>query len=229
MLAYNEEVDRVGLYPVTQVHKHLDQVIIELTIDDDPTDDTVGVVIETTPEHPFYVNGTWVNAEDLSVGMVLSSFDGEQGILPRGTVTSTVRIEQEQVMYNLTVDTAHTFFVGDGLYLVHNTAPCFSIDNLAKSAMQLKGNDLTVAGHSLTKHGAGSRLGNQLFPTARGNPIQINTQAQAIVEDILTDPNVIVRQNHRGRFGSTVEYISPDGRGIVFDGKGQFLFFREGF
>ena len=26
-------------------------------------------------------------------------------------------------MYNLTVDTAHTFFVGDGQWLVHNTCP----------------------------------------------------------------------------------------------------------
>lgn len=124
VLAYNEATDTVDLYPVTQVHEHLDPVIIILTIDDDLTDDHPGLIIETTPEHPFYVAGTWVNAEDLTVGTVLTSFDGEQGILPRGTITSTVRVEQEQMMYDLTVDTAHTFFVGDGQYLVHNTNPC---------------------------------------------------------------------------------------------------------
>ena len=30
-------------------------------------------------------------------------------------------------MYNLTVETAHTFFVGDGKWLVHNVDPCSSL------------------------------------------------------------------------------------------------------
>jgi hypothetical protein len=95
-------------------------VTINLTIDNDPSDDKPGLVLETTPEHPFYVNGTWVDAEDLSVGTVLTSLNDDKEIIPLGTITSTERIEQEKVMYNLTVDEAHTFFVGEGEWLVHN-------------------------------------------------------------------------------------------------------------
>jgi hypothetical protein len=86
----------------------------------------------------------------------------------------------------------------------------------------------TAAGRSLTKHGTGSRLGNSLFPTAAGNPSAINRQAQDIVDDILTTPGTKIINRHRGRFGNTVEHIAPDGRGIVFDSNGKFLFFREG-
>ena len=65
-----------------------------------------------------------MNAEDLTVGTVLTSFDGEDGIIPLGTITKTERIELEKLMYNLTVDTAHTFFVGEQGWLVHNADPC---------------------------------------------------------------------------------------------------------
>jgi hypothetical protein len=131
-LAYNEQTGEVGYYPITAFHEYPDPVTINLTIDNDPTDDQPGLVLETTPEHPFYVNNTWacpecaewVNAEDLTVGTVLTSFDGENGIIPLGTITATERIEQEQVMYNLTVDTANTFFVGEQGWLVHNAGPC---------------------------------------------------------------------------------------------------------
>lgn len=37
-------------------------------------------------------------------------------------------VYRTQEMYNLTVDTAHTFFVGEGQWLVHNT--CRSINDL---------------------------------------------------------------------------------------------------
>ncbi len=55
------------------------------------------------------------------VGTILPSFNSQDGLTPLGTITATERIEQEQMMYNLTVDTAHTFFVGEGEWLVHNT------------------------------------------------------------------------------------------------------------
>ena len=52
--------------------------------------------------------------------MSLSTYEGID-LVHSGTVTSTKRIEETQTMYNLTVDTAHTFFVGEGEWLVHNT------------------------------------------------------------------------------------------------------------
>ena len=103
-----------------------------------------------------------------------------------------------------------------------------SLDDLSRAAGAIDKSGFTAAGRSLTKHGAGARPGNSLFPAARGNPAAINRQAQDIVDDILTNPNTKVINSQRGRFGNTIEYIAPDGRGVVFDSNGKFLFFREG-
>ena len=67
-----------------------------------------------------------------------------------------------------------------------------------------------------------------LFPAAKGNPSAINRQAQDLVEDILTDPGTLKINGFRGRFGDTVEFVAPSGRGIVYNSNGKFLFFREG-
>jgi intein/homing endonuclease len=71
------------------------------------------------PEHPFYVEGEgWVHAEDLQPGDDIRQADGTTGEV------EAIEIEQtSQAMYNLTVDEAHSFFVGDGQWLVHNCPP----------------------------------------------------------------------------------------------------------
>jgi YD repeat-containing protein len=76
----------------------------------------------TTTEHPFYVETKgWTNAEDLQLGDEVRNADGETGEV------EFIEFEQtSQEMYNLTVDEAHTFFVGDGQWLVHNA--CRQLD-----------------------------------------------------------------------------------------------------
>ena len=60
-----------GYYEITDTHEHLDPEIVYLSID--------GEVVETTPEHPFYVvetnewssylsAGKWIDGGDLQVG-----------------------------------------------------------------------------------------------------------------------------------------------------------------
>jgi hypothetical protein len=102
-----------------------------------------------------------------------------------------------------------------------------SIEDLSKAASAPDRAGFTAAGRSLTKHGSGARPGNSLFPAAKGNPAQINAQAQAIVDDILNNPGTTFAKGFRGRFGDTIEAAAPDGRGIVFDANGKFLFFKE--
>ena len=41
-----------------------------------------------------------------------------------GAVQAIVLIAKSQVMYNLTIEGAHTFFVGNGQWLVHNVNNC---------------------------------------------------------------------------------------------------------
>lgn len=61
----------------------------------------------------------------------------------------------------------------------------------------------------------------------RGNKQVINRQAQEIVDEILTNPKTVRQQSFRGRFGGTTEFTGPDGRGLVFDKEGSFLFFKQ--
>lgn len=90
------------------MHVHIDEIIVELVID--------GETITTTPEHPFFTpDGEWVLAGELRVGDRVVRADGIAG-----TVEATTSIHAPQVMYNLTVGAAHTFFVGHGDWLVHN-------------------------------------------------------------------------------------------------------------
>lgn len=56
-----------------------------------------------------------MDARDSQVGDEVRNADGENG-----EVQSITTEQTQQEMYNLTVDEAHTFFVGDGQWLVHN-------------------------------------------------------------------------------------------------------------
>src|SRR5689334_12380566 len=98
----------------------------------------------------------------------------------------------------------HSFYViaGNTPVLVHNTGPCGPIlDSLSQAGQVLDRGGFTAAGRSLTKHGAGARSGNSLFPQARGNLAQISEIAQNRLDDILTDPGSVMTNGYRGRFG----------------------------
>lgn len=107
---------------------HNDPQIVFLSID--------GETIETTPEHPFAVAVSsqwlplrtdihWVNASELHINNLVIGASSGTGILGRIQI-----LTQSQMMYNLTVAQAHTFFVGHGQWLVHNAGPCVSFQKL---------------------------------------------------------------------------------------------------
>jgi hypothetical protein len=75
-----------------------------------------GESLTTTPEHPFFTQERgWVAAGDLELGEHVRTADGTFGEV------ETINVRNEtRAMYNLTVATAHTFFVGEGQWLVHN-------------------------------------------------------------------------------------------------------------
>ena len=47
-----------------------------------------------------------------------------------GVVDAVALVHQPEWMYNFSVDTAHTYFVGDGQWLVHNQVIWFKRDHL---------------------------------------------------------------------------------------------------
>ena len=108
VLAYNEATQTTAVYTVTAVMVHDDPSIVVLDLD--------GERIETTPEHPFFTaEDGWVPAGDLTTELHIRKVDGTYG-----QVRNIVTEQRTQTMYNLTVAVAHTFFVGEGQWLVHN-------------------------------------------------------------------------------------------------------------
>jgi RHS repeat-associated protein len=75
--------------------------------------------IETTSEHPFYVNGKWKKAYELVIGDTLFSDN-----VSIAQIDSISIRKGEYVVYNLLVEDFHTFFVSNQNILVHNGAPC---------------------------------------------------------------------------------------------------------
>jgi RHS repeat-associated protein len=108
VLARNEATGRVEPRAVTAVHVNHDEVTGKVVID--------GETIETTPNHPFFtIERGWVGADDLRAGDRVASTNGHAGTVEAATWTGG-----PSVMYDLTVDVAHTYFVGQGEWLVHN-------------------------------------------------------------------------------------------------------------
>jgi hypothetical protein len=144
VLAYDEASRTTGLFTVTAVLVHLDPAQVHLTIG--------GEHVETTPEHPFFTHERgWVDAADLWLGAHVRQADGSfDAVWP-------ITVETEpQVMYNLTVAQAHTFFVGAGRWLVHNApGKCFVLvgddSGAAQAAKWIKPqpNETFVAVHGM--------------------------------------------------------------------------------
>jgi PKD repeat protein len=72
--------------------------------------------IKTTSVHPFYSDGNWIEAGDLSIGDKILHVDGLEHTV------ETIELSDEPVtVYNFEVDGTHNYFA-EG-YLVHNKVP----------------------------------------------------------------------------------------------------------
>jgi hypothetical protein len=83
------------------VWSHVDHQLVLLRIDDE--------IVVTTSEHPFLTSkGEWVTARELRIGTPIRTVEGDYGM-----VKGITDIRDPQPMYNLTVDIAHTYAVGE--------------------------------------------------------------------------------------------------------------------
>ncbi|NJK44562.1 MAG: hypothetical protein HC933_09995 [Pleurocapsa sp. SU_196_0] len=144
VLAWNENTNQQGYYPIEAVHRNIDHGLTNLTLEANGVLET----IETTPEHPFYLETAvapisrpaplghagltkfWVGAGHLEVGDVVRRSSGRLGV-----VRGVVNLEGSREMYNLSVGTAGTYFVGAGEWLVHN-CDLLPDEDLAKLSIQ---------------------------------------------------------------------------------------------
>ena len=70
-------------------------------------------LIKTTPNHPFYSRGKWVEAGNLKIGDKILHIDGVTH-----EITSIEVDETPRTVYNFEVENVHNYFA-EG-YLVHN-------------------------------------------------------------------------------------------------------------
>lgn len=123
---------KTGYFVIIDTISHVDSEIVLLTLD--------GETLETTADIPFYMWSEQTNGVRISLlasgSMRVSCNLAMTFCKPMerlGEVRSVQVVAQSQPMYNLTVDQAHTFFVGRGQWLVHNAGPCGQAFNIAKS------------------------------------------------------------------------------------------------
>ncbi|MER7415912.1 polymorphic toxin-type HINT domain-containing protein [Micromonospora peucetia] len=121
VLSTDPTTGRAGAFAVTAVivgegRKEL----VEVEVDTDGPSGSASASVTATEGHPFWSpeRDTWVEAGDLAVGDRLQTSTGGTG-----TVLATRERTERERVYNLTVDTTHTFYVlaGELDLLVHNT------------------------------------------------------------------------------------------------------------
>ena len=76
--------------------------------------------IYATPEHPFFTNGEYINAEDLPTNASLKTVDGRTLFVEKIDLVDTLAM-----VFNFTVEGNHNYFVGKQGVLVHNDLACF--------------------------------------------------------------------------------------------------------
>jgi hypothetical protein len=116
--AFNEETGKSSLQSVVHlISDKGEKRIARLTLDN-------GEEINATSGHPFYSldgagNWKWTDAGDLTEGSVLTKKDG--------TLVNLDSIElltETKPVFNITVNNIHTYYVGKGRILNHNSGVC---------------------------------------------------------------------------------------------------------
>jgi hypothetical protein len=115
VLARSKETGELACREVMNLSAAAERSIILVTLE---SLDGTTEVIETTENHPFYVEGRgWTRVDELIPGDLVPS--ASNGLLTVSALEWTNRIE---VVYNFGVDEFHTYFVGEVGAWVHN---CF--------------------------------------------------------------------------------------------------------
>jgi hypothetical protein len=141
VMSYDPMTGEAKPEPIEAVHIHNDDNLLDVTLsktsdtnaDHDspssPSEKTLSEsskkesscqtneTVHTTTEHPFLTTDrSFVDAEDLHLEEQVIESDGSIG-----TVLAVMVVPGLGIRYNLTVKDLHTFMVGDGQWVVHNT------------------------------------------------------------------------------------------------------------
>ena len=115
VLSSDPETGEVAYKEVLQTYVFIKDALVYVTIN--------GEVIETTKEHPFWIEGQgWTKAEFLKAGDIVRSEDGS-GIEIEDVEIFELPEDEYVVVYNFEVADFHSYYVSEFNVLVHNTCP----------------------------------------------------------------------------------------------------------
>src|SRR5579884_37656 len=122
VLAYNPKTHKMELEPILHVWIDKDSDLVDLTLTTVKAQHGRSVsrqseVIHTNKKHPFFTKERgFLPVGQIKLGMHVLRADGTHGV-----VTGWRVVPGTQVMYNLEVAQDHTFTVGSGEWVVHNS------------------------------------------------------------------------------------------------------------
>ena len=120
----NPETKEKALKQVKKIFVREKDSIVRLAIN--------GEVIETTSEHPFYVEGKgWRAAGELTAGTEVRLEDGSSGTV---TEKEDIQLEEPVAVYNFEVEDYHTYYVSEQKVLVYNTCAVTAKNVASKSS-----------------------------------------------------------------------------------------------
>ena len=166
-------------------------------------------MIHTNQKHPFLtVEKGFLPVGQIKLGMHVVEANGLVGV-----VSGWKGVPGVQVMYNLEVALDHTFAVGVGEWVVHNSGPaCIDPQVLSDAGKEPDKGNMTRAGRAFQKHT--SREGGDLFGVDPKKPALRNQMGQDTIDTIVNHPDVTWEVNYDSKNQEHVldGYI-PDGRG----------------
>ena len=190
VLAWSEKTGQLTHKPVLQTFIRKADLIYQISYED-------GTFIETTWNHPFYIQGKgWVQAKDLKKGdesLTSSSIKKDSKNLKIVNIFIDERAEQ---VYNFEVSEVHTYFVSYSDVLVHNADYDPSVGVARSRHQNVDGKDLREITDSINEYWGRSYTPGEI---ALNNDIPIDgviEDGQMIVtSEILHD---LVKNNPEG-------------------------------
>ncbi|SIP86251.1 intein C-terminal splicing region/intein N-terminal splicing region [Chryseobacterium sp. RU37D] len=120
--SYNEETGKKELKKVVALSRNTSSSLVKISVN--------GTKITCTPEHPFFVNGNWVEAKNLTKGTLLTTLDGTTS-----PVESIKFLDEKVKVYNFEVEGNHNYYVSEKGVLVHND--CTEVLFLGKELIKI--------------------------------------------------------------------------------------------
>ncbi len=186
VLTRHHESGEIGWYPVTGLIETPQSALLVLTLRHEGGHLQV---VETTDEHPYRVGESWTRADELSVGSVVGTFDGE-------AVVESIQLGgRREPVYNITVGGAHSYLVGYEMVWVHN---CFGLPKtvLPGTALWAAAERAALDGKTLRIFGDFDEMATHLIRNgSRRNADELSQALYRLKDDIPGNPDVILHSS----------------------------------